>query len=217
MWHIFEAMPTTPLPALSCKILRASSHRQMAWKNGGGTTTEIAIEPQGTGLNDFEWRVSMARLDAPGPFSSFPGIDRLLLILEGQIDLTIDGRSTSLTPAEAAVHFPGEARVSADLPRSSEGGFERALDFNVMVRRRKASAELRRLQFERSASVSIRADVALVLSRTPAVNAKLPDSHAALDLNDALLIRGPQPQLIDFSCAGEGELVICELSAEDRR
>jgi environmental stress-induced protein Ves len=187
----------------------------MAWKNGGGTTTEIAIEPQGTGLNDFDWRVSMARLDAPGPFSSFPGVDRLLLALEGRIDLMIEGRAISLTPADPAVHFPGEAKVSADLPRSSAGDFERALDFNVMVRRGTTSARLKRLRFEHTTRLTVREGVALVLLRTASVNAELPDSHAALDLNDALLIRSDQPQQISFSCTGAGELVICELSARN--
>jgi len=184
----------------------------MAWKNGGGTTTEIAIEPPGAGLADFDWRLSMARLDVPGPFSSFPGVDRLLLALEGRIELTIDGRSASLTPRDPAVHFPGEAQVSADLPPSSAGGFQHALDFNLMVRRGKTSAQLRRLQFEGAARVTVPAGVALVLSRSSAVNAELPDSHTALDLNDALLIRANQPQQIGFSCAGPGELVVCELA-----
>jgi environmental stress-induced protein Ves len=199
------------------QILRASSHRQMAWKNGGGMTTEVAIEPPGAGLSDFNWRISMARLDAPGPFSNFPGVDRLLLALEGRIELTIDGRTTSLTPMDPAVHFPGEAQASADLPRTSAGGFERALDFNVMVRRGKTAAQLRRLQFEDAARIPARAGLTVLLSRTSAVTAETLDSHTVLDLNDALLVRGNQPQPIAFSCAGAGELVICELRAEDQR
>jgi environmental stress-induced protein Ves len=47
----------------------------MPWKNGGGETTEIAVFPDGAGLSDFDWRVSMARVDGDGPFSSFPGIE----------------------------------------------------------------------------------------------------------------------------------------------
>jgi environmental stress-induced protein Ves len=204
-------MPTTPPPGASWQILRASAHRQMAWKNGGGTTTEIAIEPPDAGLTDFDWRISMARLDAPGPFSSFPGIDRLLLALEGSIDLTIDERSTSLTPKDPPIHFAGEAQVSADLPRSSMGGFQCALDFNVMVRRGKLSAQLRRLQFERAASAMVREGVTLALARTSMVNVASLDSHAVLALNDAVLVRCTHPEQMSFSCAGAGELVICEL------
>jgi len=189
----------------------------MAWKNGGGMTSEIVIEPPGAGLNDFDWRLSMARLDAPGPFSSFPGVDRLLLALEGQIDLTIEGRLTSLTPADPAVHFAGEATASADLPRSSAGGFQRALDFNAMVRRGKTSAHLSRLRFQRAARVTVREGVAVVLSRTSAMNAETVNSHATLELNDAIVIRCSQPQQLSFSSLGPGELVICELRVQGPR
>ncbi|HWV09358.1 MAG TPA: HutD family protein, partial [Pseudomonas sp.] len=53
------------------------------WKNGGGETRELAIEPAGAALDEFEWRISSARVTAPGGFSSFPGIDRSLAILNG--------------------------------------------------------------------------------------------------------------------------------------
>ncbi len=65
------------------RILRASSHRTMPWKNGGGSTTEIAVAPDGAGIDAFDWRISMAVVAADGPFSEFPGVDRTLSILDG--------------------------------------------------------------------------------------------------------------------------------------
>jgi environmental stress-induced protein Ves len=44
------------------KVVRASDCRTTAWKNGGGSTTEIAVQPAGASLDDFDWRVSMARV-----------------------------------------------------------------------------------------------------------------------------------------------------------
>ena len=64
-------------------VLRAADHRTMPWKNGGGSTTEIAAAPDGAGIDAFDWRVSMAVVAADGPFSEFPGIDRTLSILDG--------------------------------------------------------------------------------------------------------------------------------------
>ncbi|RUU10282.1 HutD family protein, partial [Mesorhizobium sp. M7A.T.Ca.TU.009.01.3.2] len=66
------------------RILRAAEYRSMPWKNGGGVTTEIAVSPSGAGLDDFDWRVSMARVELSGPFSQFAGIDRTLAVLEGE-------------------------------------------------------------------------------------------------------------------------------------
>ena len=66
------------------RILRAENYRRMRWKNGGGETAEIAVFPEGAGLDEFDWRISMARVEAGGPFSRFPGVDRTLSILEGE-------------------------------------------------------------------------------------------------------------------------------------
>ena len=54
------------------RILRASDHRVMLWKNGGGSTTEIAVFPPGAGIGAFDWRVSMASVVGDGAFSAFP-------------------------------------------------------------------------------------------------------------------------------------------------
>jgi environmental stress-induced protein Ves len=42
------------------------------------------VEPTDAGLEDFDWRLSMARVDADGPFSSFPEIDRVLMVRRGR-------------------------------------------------------------------------------------------------------------------------------------
>ena len=56
-------------------------YRLMPWKNGLGTTTEIAIHPAEADLagQPFDWRVSMADVTTDGEFSRFPGYDRSIL------------------------------------------------------------------------------------------------------------------------------------------
>ena len=66
------------------RIIRAADCRRMPWKNGRGETVEIAISPDGAGIDDFDWRLSMARVETDGPFSLFAGIDRTLAVLEGE-------------------------------------------------------------------------------------------------------------------------------------
>src|SRR6185295_12572572 len=55
----------------------------MPWKNGGGSTCEIACWPPGAKLGDFGWRVSIATMAAAGPFSVFEGVDRSIMLLAG--------------------------------------------------------------------------------------------------------------------------------------
>jgi len=105
----------------------------MPWKNGLGVTTEILIEPSDATIGNFDWRLSMARINADGPFSSFPNIDRLLLVLEGRVNLQIEGRpAVALTPDDAPIRFPGELAVSATLI-TAPGALPRpAIDLNLI-------------------------------------------------------------------------------------
>lgn len=123
------------------RILRASDYRSMPWKNGGGTTTEIVVSPAGAGLDDFDWRVSMARVEAGGPFSIFAGIDRTLSILEGEgIRLSIaDHEPVDLTRASEPLFFPADAATDATLPAGP------ITDLNVMTRRGRAHHTVRRV------------------------------------------------------------------------
>lgn len=98
--------------------LRPSDYRVMPWKDGGGGTTEIAIEPAGASLAEpFLWRVSSAQVEASGPFSRFPGRARLLTLLEGPgliLDIEGLGRQRLKHPGQV-VAFSGDAPVHASL------------------------------------------------------------------------------------------------------
>jgi hypothetical protein len=102
------------------------------WKNGGGTTREIASWPAGAAIGDFGWRVSIATIAAPGPFSVFEGVDRSILLL--------DGDGVRLRSADGAIDHPLDV---PNLPFSFSGdatidctlfGGESS-DLNVMTRR----------------------------------------------------------------------------------
>jgi environmental stress-induced protein Ves len=112
-----------------------SDFRRMAWKNGGGETIEVAIDPADATLDTFDWRISMARVATSGPFSAFVGIDRTLAVLSGRgLRLTAQnagsGHQVVLEPHGEPHRFAGDAPVHADLI-----GDEPTLDFNVMTRR----------------------------------------------------------------------------------
>lgn len=103
----------------------------MPWKNGGGTTLQLAISPAGAGLEDFAWRISSAQVAVGGAFSSFPDIDRSLTVLAGK-GLCLqreDGRIETLHSGGAIAAFPGEEAIDAQL---LDGPIT---DLNLMTRR----------------------------------------------------------------------------------
>ncbi|QEL23359.1 HutD family protein [Bosea sp. F3-2] len=127
------------------RIIRAAECKVMPWKNGGGTTTEIAVFPEGAPLSHFDWRISMAHVGQDGPFSSFPGIDRTLSVLSGNgIRLAFgDGETVSLDRASAPFFFAADRTVDGMLV---EGPID---DLNVMSRRGTWSHSVERLSGDR--------------------------------------------------------------------
>jgi len=65
-------------------VLLASGLRWLPWKNGGGVAADIVAHPAGsTHADAFAWRVGLAEISRDGPFSHYPGYDRLFAIVEG--------------------------------------------------------------------------------------------------------------------------------------
>jgi environmental stress-induced protein Ves len=139
------------------------------WKNGGGSTRTIAVSPPDAGFDDFDWRVSIADVASDGPFSRFPGIDRIILLLEGAgMNLQIDGRSIPLTMPFVPHKFNGDDEVDSRLINGA------SRDFNVMTRRGRAHADVR--VFE-SDSIVPESDAALFFCARGI--ARINDTHLA--------------------------------------
>jgi environmental stress-induced protein Ves len=128
------------------------------WKNGGGSTTEIAIAPPDAGFDDFDWRISMATISEDGPFSIFDGVDRTLALVDGAgmtLDIDEDERVT-VSADDPVVMFAGESPVTAALT----GG--PTTDFNVMTRRERCHHQFGRRQLTGVSRFAPRGDVSVL-------------------------------------------------------
>jgi environmental stress-induced protein Ves len=128
------------------------------WKNGGGSTTEIAIAPVGAGLDNFDWRISLATIAAGGPFSVFPGVDRTLALVDGAgvvLDIGDEGRFV-LSEDDPIVEFAGESDVTATLTLGP------TTDFNVMTDRARFNHRLGRRVLTGSSEFAPRGDVTIL-------------------------------------------------------
>ena len=127
------------------------------WKNGGGSTTEIAVFPPDAGFEDFDWRVSLATIAADGPFSVFPGVERTLALVEGHgMTLDVDDETILVSPAEPVIAFDGESQVAAKLNRGP------SIDFNAMTRLDRCYHRFGRRSLDGPSKFVARADVTLL-------------------------------------------------------
>ncbi|MFE7174089.1 HutD family protein [Streptomyces sp. NPDC057616] len=165
---------------MTVHVLRADERPAVPWKNGGGLTREVASAPSRAGMSDFAWRVSLADVAEAGPFSRFEGVDRIITLVDGPgMVLTVDG--TAHTVAEPYVPFPFSGEATTDC-RLLGGGL---VDFNVMVRRGRATAHVEIVRDR--VAVSALADTTLLVVVLDG-SAVLETSAVALDRFDAALI-----------------------------
>lgn len=95
------------------RILRVAIRVPAPWKNGDGTTLEVASFPESATPNRFAWRISLAEVRRGGPASLFPGVDRKLAIIEGRLSLTVQGcDAIELSADSAGASFPGDVPTS---------------------------------------------------------------------------------------------------------
>lgn len=125
----------------SQRLVRWRDLEPAPWKNGGGLTRLIARAPargaEARGAADVDWSVSLAEIEADGPFSAFPGIARTLMLVGGaELLLDVDGVQRRLHVPDTLA-FSGDAVTGCRIP----AGPARAL--NLMTRRGRVSGSSR--------------------------------------------------------------------------
>lgn len=191
-------MPSSPV------LLKPSDYRRMPWKNGLGETIEIAVFPPDAGIDDFDWRISMATVASDGPFSLFQSIDRTLSVLSGE-GLTLhraDGTRQELVVDSSPYSFPADEQVHATL---ADGAIT---DLNVMTRRGRFDHGVERLHLDGSVAMPSRQNTVLLFCL---------EGQARLSQSDTsvLLVAG-ESWLCDEACppaalSGQGIIFIIDL------
>ena len=116
------------------EIIRYAELKAHPWRNGGGVTRELASHPAAAPAQDspggtgWDWRVSIADVSKAGDFSAFPGMDRVLTVVEGELLLlSVDGAEHPLEKYRP-FRFSGDAAAAGALPTGD------IRDLNVITR-----------------------------------------------------------------------------------
>jgi environmental stress-induced protein Ves len=171
------------------KLLRRAGYRTVPWQNGRGVSQQVAVSPREASYEGFDWQVTHTAISADDPFSSLPGLDRQLLLVDGG-GLTLRIRS----PREGIAF---DRRIDAPLePFAFRGDWEaecilhgpvRVL--NVMTRRGRVGARLQIVKPDAAQPVTKPAGETLVVyaARGP-VDAWGTWGKATLAADDAILL-----------------------------
>ncbi len=131
---------------MSVTHLTTADFRTMPWANGLGSTVELYRREDEAGR--LLIRLSVADVVADGPFSSLPGIDRVLTLIEGE-GFDLDFAENAPPPARLfqPVAFSGDWQTSAiNLKGPSR-------DFNLMTQRGAFVADVKHLDTARTSSI----------------------------------------------------------------
>jgi len=107
------------------ELIRKTDQTTSDWS--GGTTTQIVIYPQQAvyAERNFTWRISSARVDLEESlFTSLPGIERLIMVLEGEMRLEHTGHHNSYLKPFDQDSFSGNWSTKS---------FGKVRDFNLML------------------------------------------------------------------------------------
>jgi environmental stress-induced protein Ves len=177
------------------RILLAKDREIEPWRNGGGSATRIAIQPETATPTDFDWRISVASIEKDADFSSYPGVQRHLMPLSSHgLSITVDGEPHRL-PGFEPFEFAGDAAVRAvDVTSGS-------LDLNLMVRRNSFAGSLTAQSVQGGFTVSAAPDETVVIV--------LLDPAFGLGYLDAVLLQPDSNLNLD----GSGVVAIARISS----
>jgi uncharacterized protein len=194
------------------QLLRTRDYRRTRWKNDGGWTTEIAQQAMPGGVEGFSWRVSIANIEVDGPFSSFPGIDRDLVLLSGKgIELDInDAPTIRLDHRFQRIRFSGDDSVNCRLLAGP------TQDFNVMTARGLVSAEVYPHPLKGTMLLFVSTATSWlihVIGGSAAVRSS--DSILSAETGDTLLIGTSASANERVVIEGSGELILVKFNHQD--
>ncbi|MGL6105400.1 HutD/Ves family protein [Romboutsia sp.] len=128
------------------KLIKKEQHKTSQWS--GGTTTQLYIYPENSQYDkrDFLFRISSAKVQIEeSTFTNLPGINREIMILDGELDLYHEGHH------QVKLKKYDKDSFSGDWCTKSYG---KVTDFNLMMNTG-CSGKLEHLKLEKDNSKSI--------------------------------------------------------------
>lgn len=190
------------------KIIRINADAQTVSRWSGGTTTQLAIFPEGAVYadRDFLWRISSAVVELPeSDFTPLPDYDRILMILNGELTLSHDGGEEYTLHALEQTSFDGASHTY------SRG---QVTDFNLMMRKGRCTGRVEAGKVDGDGSslcLNAEYDKHLFYCAGGEVQINVGNENCRLSVGDALLIEG-KDDAVQCALHGNGVVVLAEVN-----
>lgn len=181
-------------------LIKESDQLKMPWKNRQGTTAQILISPKGASLDklDFDYRLSSAPIKTAGPFSKFPGYQRILLPVSGA-GFVLNGHPYATFEA---AHFSGDDETHCELLKKE------VTDLGLIYHPERASANVRVLNVPFPLTLTLEADKTYLCHL---LSGELTVAGQAVAINETLVVNGEES--IRFECGKKTTLAFFTLQA----
>ena len=167
------------------EIIRQTDFVKGRWPNGAGVTWDIAFAPHDASPSRFDWRFATAAIEQDAPFSVFPGVDRVITLVDGDgFSLDVEGFGIiGIGQPFMPASFPGDLPTLCRLTR----GPSQVL--NLLLSRGRFAAEVHLFEAGTNFVVPAACEVALIfaLAGAPALTVK--NDRADLRAGDAAIVR----------------------------
>lgn len=184
---------------MNWKLLTQADYVTTSWS--GGSTTQLAIAPEGAVYadRDFLWRLSSATVELDhSDFTPLPDYDRLLAVLDGEIQLKIDRQEPFPLAPGRVVEFDGGVPVES---------WGQCVDFNLMVRKGKGTGTVSVLSNPHDGVWTPEAGDLAVYCASGAV--RLPDFDLEAQASQTLLCRGFEGGPVRLVCEAGLVMLAC--------
>ena len=162
-------------------LIKESDQLKMPWINKQGTTAQILVSPPGSSLDklDFAYRLSSAPIKAAGPFSRFPGYQRILLPVSGA-GFVLNGHPYATFEA---AHFSGDDETHCELLKKE------VTDLGLIYDPKRLSANVRVLNVPFPLTLTLEADKTYLCHL---LSGQLEVDGRAVAVNETLVVTGEE-------------------------